>query len=146
VLTLSLPPLRSRDTDILLLAEQFAAQTARRYGLPPTRLTDAARCALAAYAWPGNVRELKHLVERAVLLCRGREIEAADLGLSAASPDSIAARADPLAGLTLEDAERLLIQRALDATARNVSESARRLGVSRMTLRYRMEKYGLSGE
>jgi DNA-binding NtrC family response regulator len=146
VLTLSLPPLRARGRDILLLAQTFAGQTARRYGLAPARFSDAACAALLAYSWPGNVRELKHLVERAVLLCQGREIGAADLGLSAAAPRAAAEASATLEGLTLEGAERLLIQRALGAADGNVSEAARRLGVSRMTLRYRMEKYGLRGE
>lgn len=145
VLTLTLPALRSRGADILLLADAFAAQTARRYGLTPAAFSEAAHAALLAYSWPGNVRELRHLVERAVLVCHGREIGATDLGL-AAEPSGVPARAaNVLDELTLEEAERLLIQHALEAAAGNVSEAARRLGVSRMTLRYRMEKHGLRG-
>jgi DNA-binding NtrC family response regulator len=144
VLTLTLPPLRSRGEDIVLLAERFAAQTARRYGLPLPRFTPEARAALLAYAWPGNVRELKHLVERATMLSQG-EIGAAALGLDAAAQPPAAA-SDPLRGLTLDGAERLLIVRALEAAQGNVSEAARQLGVSRMTLRYRMDKHGLRGE
>ena len=144
VLTLTLPPLRDRGEDIVLLAERIAAQTARRYGLAPPHLLPDARAALLAYAWPGNVRELKHLVERAAMLSRG-EISAAALGLqSTARPP--APSGDPLQGLTLDAAERLLVVRALEATHGNVSEAARQLGVSRMTLRYRMEKHGLRGE
>jgi DNA-binding NtrC family response regulator len=146
VLTLTLPPLRARGDDIERLADNFASQTARRYGLPAARFSDDARGALRAYPWPGNVRELKHLVERAVMLCQTREITAADLGLSAAPASVAAISADPLQGLTLEQAERWLIQRTLQATGGNVSESARRLSVSRMALRYRMEKYDLKGE
>ena len=142
-LTLSLPPLRERGEDIVLLAERFAAQTARRYGLPVPRLTPDARAAMRTYAWPGNVRELKHLVERAAMLSHG-EISAAALGLEGAAVP--AAGGDSLRGLTLDAAERLLIVRALEATQGNVSEAARQLGVSRMTLRYRMDKHGLRGE
>jgi DNA-binding NtrC family response regulator len=101
---------------------------------------------MLAYSWPGNVRELKHLVERAVMLAPGGEIGASELGIPAAGGDAgTSAPADSLSGLTLEEAERLLLQRALQATGGNVSEAARRLGVSRMTMRYRMEKYGLLG-
>jgi len=146
VLTLRLPPLRERREDILPLAEHFAAQTARRYGIAPANLGEAARTALRAYNWPGNVRELQHLVERAVMLSEGREIGAADLGLAGAAAPSSSAASEPLAGLTLEEAERLLIQRALADTRNNVSEAARRLGVSRMTLRYRMEKHAIQGD
>ena len=130
-----------------MLASRFAEQTARRYRLPLPVFTDDARAAMLAYDWPGNVRELKHLVERAVMLSQGQEIRAVELGLGdmqrLVAPT---AESDPLAGLTLEVAERQLIQAALDATAGNVSEAARRLGVSRMTLRYRMQKHGLGGE
>jgi two-component system, NtrC family, response regulator AtoC len=145
VLTLSLPPLRSRGGDVLQLADAFTAQTARRYGLGAVRLTEDARDALLAYDWPGNVRELKHLVERAVMLAAGNQITAADLALG---PNALRqpTPADGLDGLTLEGAEQLLIQRALERTDGNVSEAARRLGVSRMALRYRMEKYGIRGE
>jgi DNA-binding NtrC family response regulator len=146
VLTIELPPLRGRGSDIIRLAEQFLAQTARRYGLPVSRLSADAQAAMLAYSWPGNVRELKHLVERAVMLAPGGEIGASELGIPAAGGDAgTSAPADSLSGLTLEEAERLLLQRALQATGGNVSEAARQLGVSRMTMRYRMEKYGLLG-
>jgi DNA-binding NtrC family response regulator len=145
VLTVTMPPLRARGNDVLLLASSFAELTTHRYRLPAAAFAEDAKRAMLSYTWPGNVRELKHLVERAVMLSRGNEISAADLGLSAT-----AAVHDPTAEaldrMTLEDAERTLIQRALLATGGNVSESARRLGVSRMTLRYRMEKYNLRGD
>jgi DNA-binding NtrC family response regulator len=144
VVTLSLPPLRERGEDVVLLARHFAWQVSRRYGLPDSSFSDDALNALRTYSWPGNVRELKHLVERAVLLSRGNVIHVSDLAL--AQPQASASSETVLLhGLTLERAERLLIERALHETGSNVSESARRLGVSRMTLRYRMEKYGLKG-
>ena len=143
VVTLNMPPLRERGEDTILLARHFAVQMSRRYGLPDASFSDEALNALRAYSWPGNVRELKHLVERAVLLSRGGAIYVADLGLS---QTFVPPQGDqPLQGLTLEAAERLLIERALLDTGGNVSEAARRLGVSRMTLRYRMEKYALKG-
>jgi len=145
VLTVTMPPLRARGSDVLLLAQSFADQTSHRYRLPAAVFAEDARESMLSYAWPGNVRELKHLVERAVMLSRGNVICAADLGLSAA-PAADQQATDAFDRLTLEDAERILIQRTLLATGGNVSESARRLGVSRMTLRYRMEKYNLRGE
>ena len=127
----------------LLLARHFAMQTARRYGLPEKIFDADAVAALQTYAWPGNVRELKHLVERALLLCHGAAISGSDLGLW--TPNKRFPKAPPQAlnGMTLEAAEKMLIVSALQATQNNVSEAARRLGVSRMTLRYRMEKYEL---
>ncbi len=141
VITLTVPPLRARH---------FAEQTGRRYGLPPVVLAADALPALCAYHWPGNVRELKHVIDRAALLGGGRAISASDLGLSP-QPTASHAQNEALAssvllhGLTLDGAERLLIERALRDCNENVSEAARRLGVSRMTLRYRMEKYSLKG-
>lgn len=134
VLTLNLPPLRERGSDVELLAERFAARTAQRYGLPVPVLTAEARAALSAYPWPGNVRELAHVIERAVLL--GEEQLTAALLLPDAAPVSAT-------GQTLEAAEAALIRRALTETDGNVSEAARKLGITRMTLRYRMQKYGI---
>jgi DNA-binding NtrC family response regulator len=140
VITLTVPPLRERGEDILILARHFALQTARRYGLPARSFSSDALAAISRYHWPGNVRELRHLVERAVLLSHDPVISAPALALSH-TPQAMA-EAFPLKGLTLEAAERMLIEQALQDTAGNVSQAARRLGVSRMTLRYRMDKYG----
>jgi DNA-binding NtrC family response regulator len=143
VISLPLPPLRACSDDARLLAQHFVQTTCRRYGLPPRRMTAGALDAICAYNWPGNVRELKHLVERAVLLSQGEELSEATLGLPSKPPQD---HPHSLAGLTLDAAERMLIDQALTASGSNVSEAARRLGVSRMTLRYRMEKHGLKGE
>jgi DNA-binding NtrC family response regulator len=142
VLTLQMPPLRERGDDILLLAEHFAAHTARRYGLPCPALSAAARAALAGYAWPGNVRELKHVMERAVLLAAGTGIGASELALAAPIAAATAPGRD-LDALTLDAAEKLLIERALQRTGYNVSEAARQLGVTRMAMRYRMKQHGI---
>ena len=148
VLAIRMPPLCERGADIVLLARDFAEQLARRYGLPAPSLTPEACAALMAYSWPGNVRELKHLMERVVLLSGGADIDARALMLPPApespSPeDGPAGEGDGLLGLSLEGAERLLIEQALAATGYNVSEAARQLGVTRMAMRYRMRKHGL---
>ncbi len=148
VLSIRLPPLRERGADIVFLAREFAGQVARRYGLPEPPFTPAATAALSAYSWPGNVRELKHLMERVVLLSGGAPIDARSLMLPP-SPEAPLAGNGPardyrgLFDLSLEQAERLLIEQALAATAYNVSEAARKLGVTRMAMRYRMRKHGL---
>jgi transcriptional regulator with PAS, ATPase and Fis domain len=143
VLTLRLPNLRERGEDILLLARHFLERTARRYGFPAPELLPDASATLSAYAWPGSVRELKHLMERAVLVTRGESIGAAALSLGertlAPRPDD-ASIADTM---TLEEAERFLIERALARAENNVSEAARQLGVTRMAMRYRMKRHGL---
>ena len=143
VLSLDIPPLRERLEDLAPLFEHFAALTARRYGMPAPVLSAELLEAARRHDWPGNVRELAHTVERAVLLGGDRRLDAQSLGL-APVPSAVASDPeDVLDGLTLEEAERRLIARALHETGGNVSESARRLGVSRMALRYRIRKLGL---
>lgn len=148
VLTLAMPPLRERGQDVVLLAQHFAASTQARYGLPVVAFTAAAETLLLRYGWPGNVRELKHVIERAVLLAGGGQVDTADLLLrleSGAGSGASDASADiqRLESVTLDEAERQLIESALQRTQFNVSEAARQLGVTRMVLRYRMKKYGL---
>ena len=141
VLSLHIPPLRERLDDLEPLFEYFAALTARRYGMPAPALSPGLLETVRRYEWPGNVRELAHVVERAVLLGADRPLEAKTLfGLAPDPPDPAADPADALDGLTLEAAERLLIARALHETGGNISQAARRLGVSRMALRYRLQK------
>lgn len=144
VLTLKLPPLRERVQDALVLAEHCARQVARRYGLPPCAFESSAREALLGYSWPGNVRELRHVIERALLLANGRTLTAENLLLPGRAPErTTAPSADDLDDLTLAQAEKLLIERALRRTGNNVSEAARQLGITRMTMRYRMKQQGL---
>ena len=143
VLSVNIPPLRERLDDLAPLFEHFAAQTARRYGMPAPALSAELLDAASRYDWPGNVRELAHTVERAILLGTDRRLDANAFGLAPAPDLSAADSADALEGLTLEGAERRLIARALKQTGGNISESARRLGVSRMALRYRVKKLGI---
>ncbi len=144
VLNITLPPLRERGEDVLLLARHFAAQTARRYGLPAQTFGADALDALRRYEWPGNVRELKHQVSRAVLLSHGGQISAADLALPQQTAEAATVPISPApASLTLEQAEKLMIEQALQQSHGNISEAARLLGITRMTIRYRMEKHGI---
>ena len=148
VLTLHLPPLRERGDDVLALAEHFAARTAERYGRPVPDIDAPARAAIRAYAWPGNVRELRHVIERAVLVHAEHVVEVAHLQLPMpANADGPGLGTGPdEATPTLADSERHLIERTLAETRHNISAAARRLGLSRGALRYRLEKYGLTGD
>ena len=146
VLTLELPPLRARGADVLLLAEHFAADIGRRYGAGTPRLAKLAEHRLQAYGWPGNVRELSHVIERAVLLSNGATIDAAALALAEGQETASCAVPPALEEMTLEELEKYMLARALKSSGGNVSEAARRLGITRMAMRYRMEKYGLRGE
>ena len=147
VLTIALPPLRSREDDALELAEVFRAEVARRYGLTNAEFDSSARQAIEKYDWPGNVRELSHVIERAVLLSGGNIVDASTLGLNLSS-SPVSGDADEITALddmTLEAIEKLMIGRALAAASGNVSEAARKLGITRMAMRYRMEKYAING-
>ena len=141
VLTLTLPPLRDRGDDVRTLARHFIETYARKYDRPAKRLTPGAKDALGACRWVGNVRELAHVIERAMLLVASDTIDVPQLGLEshlAAEPEEGPAEAG-----TLEAAERQLMRQALEGSGWNVSDAARRLGVSREVLRYRMRKHGL---
>ncbi|MGB1799465.1 MAG: sigma-54-dependent transcriptional regulator [Gammaproteobacteria bacterium] len=142
VMSLSMPPLRERGNDILLLANHFAGQTARRYGIQFEGFSEDAEQALIEYTWPGNVREMKHLLERAVLLSGRGVLEEEFLSIDKkAIPKS--EDNDINEDLTLGEAELQLIKQALERTNRNVSKAARELGITRMALRYRIKKYDL---
>lgn len=133
-----LPPLRERRLDLPVLAAAFLERHARRYRKPVTGFSEGALQMLLGYGWPGNVRELDHVVERAVLLCRGPRIE--DTELSCRLPASSAGRPEEL---DLEELERLFIQKALARCEGNVLQAARLLGLSRSALYRRLQKYGL---
>ena len=134
-----LPPLRDRREDIPLLASHFLRHQAARYGkrTAPEFEPDAMR-ALLEHSWPGNVRELEHTLERAVLMVRGTRIGTEDLGLRG-RPES-AARLDEM---TLDEAERFLIQKALKRCQGNVSQAADALGLSRSALYRRIQHHAL---
>ncbi len=143
VLTLLLPPLRDRNDDVLLLAEHFLARACADYEMAPKSLAPDARSALLAYPWPGNVRELANVIERVVLLSDAPIVTAKMLDLPSAmarTPSrAVTGRlADIAAG---PEPEHLL--HTLSAAGWNISRAAAQLGITRNTLRYRIEKYGL---
>ena len=146
VVVLSLPPLRARATDILMLADRFLARACRDYGLSPKTLSPEARAALMAHLWPGNVRELANTMERVALLTDAPSIGAEALGLARA-PSDVPSVTAPESSVDLDDevdrVQQARLQEALDATGWNVVRAAARLGISRSKLRYRIDKYGL---
>ena len=127
-----LPPLRDRKEDVPDLAAAFLGRSAKR-------LTPPAMTALLAHSWPGNVRELEHVIERASLLAATDEIGPDDLMLRARTEGS------RLEDMTLEQAERYLIERALASQGGNVSEAARVLGLSRSAMYRRLASLGVRG-
>src|SRR5215471_7975038 len=130
-----LPPLRERGEDIPALALLFLARHARRYRKDIRRFEAPALQAMIDHPWPGNVRELDHAVERATLMARGEAIEGRDLGLRPPSDGTPA-----LDQMSLEEVERVLVQKAMARYGGNVSQAARALGLSRSALYRRLEK------
>jgi DNA-binding NtrC family response regulator len=140
VMSITMPPLRERSGDMLLLAKHFAAQTSRRYGLASATFTPDAINMMQNYTWPGNVRELKHQVSRAILLCHNSQVTDVDLALPMQHATEAIAQTE-LQQSTLDAAERAILLQVLADTKNNVSEAARKLGITRMTMRYRMDKH-----
>src|SRR5512143_1795529 len=135
---IKLPPLRERRDDIPLLAAHFLAEYAARYRKPVSKIHPDAMRALLAYSWPGNVRELAHALERAVLLAEGDTLRPSDLNLR--PPGEGASR---LEDMSLEEVERVLIQKALTRFEGNVSAAAKALGLSRSALYRRLQRHSL---
>ena len=145
VLTILLPPLRERSTDIPRLVDHFIARHAAASAKKIRGIDDRALGCLLRYPWPGNVRQLESAIERAVLLCEGPTIGLEDL------PQEVRGKGDgvapgieiPDAGLSFETLERDLLDQALRKGG-SISAAARLLGMTRRTLQYRLKKFGLA--
>ncbi len=136
---IALPPLRERDGDVDLLAAHFLGVYAHKYRKDIAGFDRAAADALRRHAWPGNVRELAHVVERAVLMASEASVRPGDLGLARPAAGELRGVDD----LSLEEVERLLVEKAMRRFDGNVSRAAEALGLSRSALYRRLEKYGL---
>ena len=151
VFPIEVPPLRERREDLPVLAEHIVTQAARRMNVRAPRLTPAALDALASYDWPGNVRELQHVLERAVILGRGKSLELEGLlpraARSSAKSSAAPAASEPLP--TLEEfrrRERALLEAALERAGGKVSGpggAAELLGVKPTTLSSKLLAFGL---
>lgn len=140
VISVTLPSLRQRPTDLLRLAEGYRKFFAGRMGKPVRTLTPAVQTAFAGYPWPGNLRELRNVIERAVILCSGEALEACDL------PEEFAATSNPDiavgARVTLEALETEHLRRVLGST-RNLDEAAKTLGIDPATLYRKRQRLSL---
>lgn len=137
---LTLPPLRERGDDVLLLAQHFVAQYADKYHKPGLTLAASALARLRAHPFPGNVRELQHTLERAVIMAEGNELRAEDLLYSAFEAVQEAKFAP---SLRLDELEKTAIQRVIDKHQGNISQAARELGITRMALYRRLGKHNI---
>jgi len=139
VVHVEMPPLRARDTDILLLAGVFLARFSAENGRTIEGFSDGARARLLAHRWPGNVRELENAVERAVVVCDTTLVEEHHLPeeLGAAAKGKVA-----IPGSTMAEIERYAILSTLEATNGSTHRAAKMLGLSLRTVQYRAVQYG----
>jgi len=143
VFTVDLPPLRDRPDDVSLLAHHFLRQMASENDKSIHGFSDEAMMLLNAHDWPGNVRELRNAVERAVVVCRGTEIETHHL------PESLKPRFRPhtgdgvllAPGVSLDEAERAVILDSLERHGGNKTQTARTLGITTKTLHLKLKRY-----
>lgn len=142
VITITLPPLRERADDIILLATHFIGELNQEMGRNIESISPDAATALRAYHWPGNIRELRNVIERVMILEEGPTIELENL------PANIQGNISPGEGhegpMTLEELEKDYILRTLDANDGNISQTAKTLGISRHTIMRKLEKWGKS--
>jgi DNA-binding NtrC family response regulator len=158
VVTIPLPPLRERSTDIPQLAEYFVTRVCGEAGRPPMPITTEAMRLLLHYHWPGNVRQLEAILQRAVLLSDGQRIDYSDLpievrfsALPSREPDTGPTGGAhrfllPPQGIDLEGVERDFILQAMEATGWVIAKAAKLLGLSYRTLQYRLEKFQIRRE
>ena len=147
VLSIELPALRERRTDIPVLIDYFIKKHTKNSSVKISGLTSEAKNALLDYSYPGNVRQLESAVERAVLLAESDTIQFEDLPpemqTSETKADANALFKLPPNGVNFEDLERSLIIQAMERTDNNITKSAKLLGLTFRTLQYRLEKFGL---
>ncbi len=144
VVPINIPPLRERKQDIAYLANHFLRKLAPDAGSQVEGITDTAMEKLLNYHWPGNVRELENVIERALILCRGKQLDAADVKLETAPrPRNQPDQHFLPEGMTLDQYEQEIIREALRRADGNKSHAARLLGLTRNALRYRLTQMGL---
>jgi two-component system, NtrC family, response regulator AtoC len=145
VVPINIPPLRERREDIRLMANHFLKKLAPDAGRDVESITDAAMEKLLNYHWPGNVRELENVIERGLILCRGKELDVDDIKLETAPRPRTQNDGQHFLpeGLTLDQYEQEIIREALKRADGNKSQAARMLGLTRNALRYRLTQMGL---
>jgi transcriptional regulator with PAS, ATPase and Fis domain len=138
VVPLRLPPLRARPSDVELLAKKFVLASCAKNNRNSKVVTDGALEKLRSHQWPGNIRELQNVIERSVLLCEGDSLTPDKILISEFqfSPKDVSIRP----GMSIQEAEDLLIQKTLEFTKQNKSQAARLLGISVRTLRNKLNE------
>ncbi len=151
MVSIEVPPLRERGEDVILLARAFIGRFSEEYGKSVEGITAEAEECLMSYTWPGNVRELKNVIERAVLLGTSSKVTLDSLppslrrGRQVCQSDTTGGVVIPIppGGITLADAEKVLLKSVLEMTGWNKSKAARMLKISRPRLARKIEKYDI---
>ena len=149
VIDVQIPPLNDHLEDLKALAEHFIKEQAKLLGLVPPELSPNALTHLESHHWPGNIRELKHVIQKALVLHEPKTLRAEHLEWTSLPPPASSFEEQefklPESGISLEKVEKDFLLQALAQSRQNQTKAAQLLGVSRHTLRYRLEKYGLLG-
>jgi len=143
IVPILVPPLRERAEDIPLLIESFLTHFSGKHKRHRKKLSTEALQLCQRYPWPGNVRQLRNLIERVVITCPHAEVAAGDLPDFIQAHERTSASFSIRVGMTLAEAEKLLIRQTLAHLTSNREAAARALGVSRRTLQYKLKSYGL---
>jgi len=144
VFSIHLPSLRERKDDLPILAQHLVTQLAEKHGRPARYLSRAALDALQFHSWPGNVRELRNVIERAVIICSGEQIERHYFAPYPIDQRERMRNEDTLSlpvGTPLEEVERQMIMRTLQKTKNNKTRAAELLGISLKTLHNKLNLY-----
>lgn len=142
IISIDVPPLRERTGDVPVLANYFLKEFSKKYKKPKTVFSSQALEALVGHRWAGNVRELKACIEQAILMNLSGIIHPQELAISRSNTNTFDAPFFlPEDGLSLELLEKTLIEQAMETSHTNITQAAKLLGLSRDTLRYRLEKY-----
>lgn len=136
VFELNIPPLRDRGSDIQLLIDHFLNHFTQKHGRPGLNLSKEANEKLLSFQWPGNVRQLRNVIDSAIVMAEGEQIEVDDLGIRDVAGDE-------LESLKIDYWERKLIKQALKRTSDNVPKAAALLGISRATLYRKIDEYSI---
>ena len=144
VVVITLPPLRERGDDILLLLQHYLEEFNQQNQKQIAGFTPAAYEQLSAYAWPGNIRELRNIVERMVVLAQGQYIEATDLPAQVRTSGGLLKSKELDGDVTIEEMEKEMILQALEKSEGNRTLAAERLGMSRRTLHRKLNRLGMT--
>ena len=141
VVHIEVPPLRERKEDISLLVNAFLDEFNKENNRSIKGISSQAKKAIQSYDWPGNIRELRNCIESAVVMCTTEEIQLEDLPSNVVKSSSDNVISIPF-GITLEEAEKIIIERNLMANSNNKSKTADILGIGRKTLQRKLSEWG----